>query len=217
MTAPIAEYVADAAALVGRLVGQSAVADRWSEESSCEGMTVGGLAWHLADQAGTVVRLLAEPPRDEEPITVVEHYRRAAWVHSGLDGEFNVGIREGADAKAQAGPEALEAQVRADLAALPGALSGPLTGERSPDTVHIPWQGWSLSSQDFLVTRLMEMVVHADDLAASVDLDTPEFPEPVVTAVLGLLTAVAVDTHGQTAVVRALSRPQRAPASVSAF
>jgi len=32
-----------------------------------------------------------------------------------------------------------------------------------------------------------------------------------------LLTAVAVDRHGQAAVVRALSRPQRAPASVSAF
>jgi hypothetical protein len=34
---------------------------------------------------------------------------------------------------------------------------------------------------------------------------------------LGLLTAVAVERHGQTALVRALSRPQRAPASVSAF
>jgi hypothetical protein len=180
-------------------------------------MTVGGLAFHLADQAGIVVRLLGDPPRDEEPIPVLEHYRRAAWVHTGLDEEFNVGIREGADEKATAGPDALAAQLRADLAALPHALSGPLTGERVPDAVHIPWQGWSLSSQDFLVTRLMEMMVHADDLAASVDLDTPQFPGPVVEAVVALLAAVAVDTHGQTAVVRALSRPQRAPASVSAF
>jgi hypothetical protein len=74
-----------------------------------------------------------------------------------------------------------------------------------------------LSTHDFLVTRLMGMVVHADDLAASVDLPTPAFPDPVVAAVLGLLSAVAVDRHGQAAVVRALSRPQRAPASVSAF
>jgi hypothetical protein len=63
----------------------------------------------------------------------------------------------------------------------------------------------------------METVVHADDLAVSVGLTTPEFPEPVVHAVLGLLSAVAVDRHGQSAVVRALSRPQRAPGSVSAF
>ena len=41
----------------------------------------------------------------------------------------------------------------------------------------IPWQGWSLTAHDFLVTRLMEIVVHSDDLAASVGLPTPEFPD----------------------------------------
>jgi hypothetical protein len=217
VTAPIAEYVTDAAALVAGLVGRPEVADRWDEESACAGMTVGGLACHLADQAGIVVRLLGDPPHEEEPIPVLEHYRRAAWVHSGLDEEFNVGIRDGANESAAAGPEALADRLRSDLATLPTVLSPALTGEREPDTVHIPWQGWSLTSQDFLVTRLMEMAVHADDLAASVDLPTPEFPGPVVEAVVGLLSAVAVDTHGQTAVLRALSRPQRAPASVSAF
>jgi hypothetical protein len=35
--------------------------------------------------------------------------------------------------------------------------------------------------------------------------------------VLDLLTRVAVRRHGQAALVRALSRPQRAPDSVSAF
>jgi hypothetical protein len=63
----------------------------------------------------------------------------------------------------------------------------------------------------------MEMVVHADDLAASIGVDTPEFPEEAVSPVLGLLAGVAVRRHGQAAVVRALSRPQRAPESVSAF
>jgi hypothetical protein len=77
--------------------------------------------------------------------------------------------------------------------------------------VLIPWQGWSL------VTRMMEIVVHSDDLAASVELDTPEFPESVITPVLALLTGLAVRRHGATAVVRALTRPQRAPDSVAAF
>jgi hypothetical protein len=63
----------------------------------------------------------------------------------------------------------------------------------------------------------MEMVVHADDLAASVDLETPTFPDDAVRRVVALLTDVAIDRHGQPAVVRTLSRPQRAPASVSAF
>jgi hypothetical protein len=85
------------------------------------------------------------------------------------------------------------------------------------EPVLIPWQGWALTVHDWLVTREMEIVVHADDLAASVDLPTPEFPDAVLIPVLDLLTRVAIRRHGQAALVRALSRPQRAPASVSAF
>lgn len=217
MNAPLATHVAAAAGLVAELVVRPEVVASWDRESACAGMSVGGLAWHLADQTGHVVRLLGDAPVEDTPIALVEHYRRAAWVRSGLDGEFNVGIREGADEAATAGPDALAARVRRDLAALESALAPTLDEERRPDTVHIPWQGWSLTTRDFLATRLMEMVVHADDLAVSVEIPGPEFPAPVVEAVLGLLAAVAVDTHGQAAVVRALSRPQRAPASVSAF
>jgi hypothetical protein len=64
---------------------------------------------------------------------------------------------------------------------------------------------------------MMELVVHGDDLAASVGLETPIYPEGVVGPVVGLLTGVAMRRHGQTAVPRGLSRPQRAPASISAF
>jgi hypothetical protein len=63
----------------------------------------------------------------------------------------------------------------------------------------------------------MEIVVHSDDLAASVDLPTPEFPEAVLVPVLDLLTLLSLRRHGQDAVVRALSRPQRASGSISAF
>jgi hypothetical protein len=83
--------------------------------------------------------------------------------------------------------------------------------------VLVPWQGWSLTAHDFAVTRLMEMVVHSDDLAASIDVPTPEFPAEAVQRVVDLLAGVAAERHGQAAVLRTLSRPQRAPASVSAF
>jgi hypothetical protein len=63
----------------------------------------------------------------------------------------------------------------------------------------------------------MEMVVHSDDLAASVDIPTPDFDAAVLDPVLRLLTAVSLRRHGQDALVRTLSRPQRAPGSVSAF
>jgi hypothetical protein len=176
-------------------------------------MTVGGLAHHLLNQAGNTARGLQADPGDDAPITIPDHYARAAWVRARPDDEVNVGIREGDNARAQAGPDAVLGDARALIDVLPTLLAQA----REPDLIHIPWQGWSLTTDDFLTTRMMELVVHSDDLASSVGLPTPTFPSEVVEPVLRLLTGVAVRRHGQTAVVRALSRPQRAPASVSAF
>lgn len=217
MSAPIAEYVAETSGTVAALIRRPGVARCWQQESSCEGMTVGALAFHLADQVRHVLNALAEPPREEAPIAVLEHYRRAAWVRSGLDEEPNTSVRDDAEDKSTAGPDELQGRLRADLAALPSALQPAVSGERQPNTVFLPWQGWALTTQDFLVTRLMEMVVHADDLAVSIGEEPPEFSTPVIGAVLGLLAGVAAERHGQAALVRALSRPQRAPSSVSAF
>jgi hypothetical protein len=185
----------------------------WREESACPGMSVGGLAHHLLQQATNTVRLLEMEPVAEPPIALLEHYERAAWVKGGPDDPANVDIREGSDAAATDGPDKVLALAADALGRLPAALEG----HRLPDLVRIPWQGWSLTTEDFLITRAMEIVVHADDLAVSVGLPTPEFPDDVITDVLRLLAGVATRRHGQTAVVRALSRPQRAPESISAF
>ena len=213
MPLSLADVVLDSARTSADLALSDPVRSRWGEESACAGMTVGGLAHHLTGQIGNLVELYAGPPDASAPITVREHYRRAAWANTALDDEDNVGIRIDADEAAEGGPDAHADQVRAALDALPAALAAV----DDHDPVLIPWQGWSLTAHDFAVTRLMETVVHADDLAASVGVDTPEFPEEAVRLVVGLLSGVAVDRHGQAPVVRALSRPQRAPASISAF
>ncbi len=202
-----------ASRIAADLATRPEVAARWSDESACAGMTVGGLAHHLVAQAVNTLRLVTDPSTGDEPISLLEHYRRAAWVTAAPDDEANVRIREGADSEAAGGPDALRALVDATLAGLPAALAAP----RDPDTVHIPWQGWSLSAHDYVVTRLMETVVHADDLAVSVGVPTPEFPDEVMAPVLGLLSALAARRHGQAAVVRALSRAERAPRSIAAF
>ncbi|WGX99668.1 maleylpyruvate isomerase N-terminal domain-containing protein [Nocardioides sp. QY071] len=205
----------DAARIALDLASSTEVKAGWLEESSCAGMSVGGLAHHLVQQAGNTVRLLEMEPVAEPPIPLLEHYARAAWVEAGPDDEVNVTIREGADAAADTGPDDVIAHGTAALERLPDLLRDH--HRRIPDQVRIPWQGWSLSTSDFLVTRAMEIVVHADDLASSVGVETPDFPDDVVADVLALLSAVAVRRHGQVALVRALSRPQRAPGDVSAF
>lgn len=199
------------------LAARPEVRDAWGSESACAGMTVGGLTHHLLRQAGnTVLGLQADPgqtPADTPVIALQEHYARAAWVQAGPDDEANVSIRNSDNEAAGVGPEVVLEVGREWATELPALLASP----RSPDTFFIRWQGWSLTTEDFLTTRMMEMVVHGDDLAASVGVDTPTYPDAVVRPVLDLLTGVAVRRHGQTAVVRGLSRPQRAPGSISAF
>jgi hypothetical protein len=206
--------VVHAAELVRRLVARPEVAAGWTRESSCAGMTVGGLARHLVGQSQYVVSLLGADPahRADAPVrTLLEHYANAAWVREDLDGDSNRFVREKSDEQAAEGHDVAVALQASAVEQLPAVLADP------PATVLIPWQGWRMATDDFAVTRLMEMVVHADDLAASVDVPTPDFGPAVLEPVLGLLTALAVVRHGQDAVVRTLTRPQRAPDSIAAF
>lgn len=209
------QTVIHATDLVEHLAARPEVASAWTDESSCAGMTVGGLTRHLTSQSVNVVALLDRAAgtqgRDAETIPLLEHYARAAWLREDLDGETNQTIRAASDEQATEGPDAALAVLAAARAGLASAL------EQAPETTYIPWQGWRLATDDFLVTRLMETVVHSDDLAASVGLPSPDFGSAVLDPVLRLLSALAVRRHGQDAIIRALSRPQRAPGVISAF
>ena len=81
--------------------------------------------------------------------------------------------------------------VREDLEELPAAMAAAAT--RTPDAVFFPWEGWTLTTRDLLVSRLVELVVHADDLATGLDLPTPQFPDEVALAVVDALAGIAVD------------------------
>ena len=196
-----------------RLASRPEVAESWDVESACAGMTVGGLTHHLLTQAKHVARFLGQPPTTHDPIPLLDHYAGAAWVTADPEDEANTSIRDEGNVAAEAGRDAVLAEVEPLIEQLPDLLRTP----REPDTIFIPWQGWALTTDDFLVTRSMELMVHSDDLAASVGLATPDFPDTIAAHVVDLLGGVAMRRHGQAAVVRALSRPQRAPASVSAF
>ncbi len=74
-----------------------------------------------------------------------------------------------------------------------------------------------LPLDDFLTTRLLEIVVHVDDLAISTAVEPPQLPAQVTQPVIDLLAQLATVRHGPTAVIRTFSRTERAPETVSAF
>jgi hypothetical protein len=67
-----------------------------------------------------------------------------------------------------------------------------------------------------LLTRMLEIVVHTDDLALSLGIRTPEFPAEVFAPVRDLLVRLAAQRHGQSAVISALTRSERSQ-PISAF
>src|SRR5881409_3204196 len=114
------------------LLGHDAVRHRWSEPSALAEMSVGELAAHLGAQAEIVSRTVEAWPSDEEPVTLLEHYERSAWVGRPLDDEANVTIRKLAQEDAAGGPDALIDRANESLRILRSA-------ESLPSAVRMPW------------------------------------------------------------------------------
>ena len=206
-------YIAAAEAAAG-LIGDPLITARWNEPSALAEFAVSGLAAHLARQVIMVPVLLnREIPPDPEVIGVLDHYARVPWVDAALDDEANVSVRRTAEAEAADGPAALVRRTTEVIA----QLTTRLPAEDPQRLVYIPWSGWALTLEDFLTTRLLEIVIHVDDLAVSVGTAAPDMPAEATDTVLVLLTRLSVRRHGTAAVLRALSRKERAPATITAF
>ncbi|MGA9749613.1 MAG: maleylpyruvate isomerase N-terminal domain-containing protein [Nocardioides sp.] len=194
------------------LVGSDLVADAWDRESALPGMTVGGLTRHLVSQPECAVDFLRTPgPADAPLLSLVGHYDLVDWFAVPVDAPENTSIRDDFNRLGSAGHLDSVTALARSLAQLDSALdaAGP--------TTYVPWQNCALPTDDFLVVRAMEVVVHADDLACSVGMPFPDFSPEVLEPVLALLAALSARRHGPDAVLRTLSRRERASGPVSAF
>jgi hypothetical protein len=212
MTA-LADAFLDAAASAADLLAHPAVATDWDKPSALAEFSVRGLAGHLAYQVLNVPDVLTAPAPDAPPLTLEQHYGQVRWRGTDINNETNAGIRASGEARAEVGPVQLVAEVHDATERLRAILSD-VAGDRP---VFLPWAGWSLTADGFLTTRMMEIAVHSDDLAVSVGVPTPELPVRVLHPVYDLLFVLALRRHGHTAVLRALSRSERVPATISAF
>lgn len=146
--------------------------------------TVGTLAGLVAEQILVVPLVLAEPGLPgAEPIPLLEYYEAVRWSDPTPYEVLNL----------RAGPDGdLAGRTGAAIAALRLALPAEPPGR----TVHLPWGPWTLSLDDFLVSRMMELTVPADDLAFSLGLPSPRLPASGLDTVLRLLIRHAVRRPG---------------------
>jgi hypothetical protein len=193
-----------AAETAAHLLAEGAVADRWQKESVLPGMSVGGLAGHLARSVLQVEWFLDGQVDGAEPVTPVHYYARLKGT-SAPDSELNVGVRARSEETATAGPTAVAEQARAAWRRLSERLTGE-PADRRVAILHRP--GEEMHLDGYLRTRCVELAVHCEDLALSVHARTP-VPEAALAIAIDVLVAAARERHGDQAVLHALTRRER--------
>ena len=100
-----------------------------------------------------------------------------------------------------------------ELAALGGRLR-PLVDAAAPDRLVpvVQVRGGAARLDDYLVTRVVELVVHTDDVACSVGSPVPDIPADALSVVTSAFVELAVARSGSRAVLRSFARRERAHA-----
>jgi hypothetical protein len=202
------ELLVDSCGRVLPLLRSSDLHDHWSRPSALEEWSNCGLAGHLARSAFNLERSLDTRPSGHDRRDALTYYSTA----EPPDSPIGRRIRELGDREAMAGPVELADRFAHSIA---GLRDRALVLE--PATT-VEMFGRTLTIDDCATACLLELIVHADDLAVSINVPPPEFDARAVDLVVLTLARIARRRHGDTAVIRALSRSERAPAQgISAF
>jgi hypothetical protein len=163
---------------------------------------VPGLAGHLLRGLTTVETYLDSPPPAEDPISAAEYFARL--LSSDINAPGNRAIRARGSEMAASGPRSVADAARASYEQLSARLPGENHGR------HLKVAGdLVITMAEYLRTRVVELVVHGDDLAASVGLAFGPVPAEVSGVAIGTLVEVARVRHGDLPVLRALARRER--------
>lgn len=152
---------------------------RWDQESVLGGMIVGVLPSHLARSILQVGRFLdGELTGLQSPVSATTYYTRLTDTSSRFSA-LNTGIEERSADTAARGPAAA-ADTGAALKDLEERL-GTEPADRRVAVAHRP--GEELHLDEFLRTRLVELAVHTDGLALSVDVECAAPPRAIAAAI----------------------------------
>jgi uncharacterized protein (TIGR03083 family) len=210
MTVDVRQEFLATGAVARQLLAEPRVAARWNEPSALAEFSVAGLSGHLSRAVLAVVDYLdaSPPPAGAEPVTPAAYFA-GVLTDNDLSSPLHAAIRQRGLAAATGGPADLLERLDMGLAGLHDRLR-----DEPADRLVSVFGGFVLTLDDYLVTRLVELTVHIDDLAVSIGVPTPPFPEQAVALTVGALVDTARRRHGDVALLRALARRERDPGGV---
>ena len=200
----------DTTAVSRALLRSPEVQAKWVEPSALERWSLKGLAGHLVRAATSVEYYLDQDPDPEgPPLSASEYYATVVGDTADIDSDLNRAIRERGDKMAAEGYTGLMERFDSCADRLRARLE-----EEPPDRKVRVLQDLVLMLDDYLVTRLIELTVHIDDVAVSAGLPTPEMPPAALDLAFRCLIDVARHRNGDLAVLRGLTRRERADVDV---
>lgn len=203
MTSSVREAFLAAGRVAADLISLPEVERAWDGPSALPELTVRGLAGHLLRATGSVEAYLDRPEPDAEPVSAAEYYVQAVDepdIHS----ELHRAIRQRGEDEAAGGYNSVRTRANELLERLTERLATEPRERKVRAHKDIV-----LRIDDYLVTRLIELTVHVDDLAVSVDVPPPDLPAEATGLAIEALVEVARLKHGDPAVLRALTRRER--------
>ena len=211
----VARSFREAAEAFGEIVARPQVGKAWDQPSALEGLSVGDIVGHVNAAIGWLGPLLDAPPQPD--LRPTPHRDLLEFVHGLRIGPGGSGRSPIHDLVAEqcrrASRHGWESN-RDKFFGLAERLTAQLRGESASRLLDLrPTVAVVVRLRDYLPTRVLELVVHGDDLATSVGIDAP-LPESAATVTIDVMLGVARAVHGDLAVLRALCRRERADTAV---
>ena len=188
------------------LTASPEIRQRWTEPSVLEGYRVGGLAAHLGRALLTVDVYLAgdRPDLSEDVVDARTYFANALADHDPTGSTFHTEVRRRGESAAEAGQVALVEELRA-------AQRGLGDVEFDPTSRISVLAGTAIPLSEYLKTRLVELAIHATDLADSVEMATPLIDSQTWAVVVRTIADTALSRGDSCSVALGLARSDRYP------
>ena len=190
------------------ILGRGEVREAWARPSVLTDYSVGGLAAHAVHGVVWLEQLLKDTePVGLRPLSVFEFFGLNRVEKEGAD-PMAASLRSAAEAFALTGADAVSAACTASRSELLRLLCGASSDQAVPV---LRVAGGQVALRDYLRTRVLEVVVHGDDVVCSVPgLTTPDPPLRAMEVSLGVCLELARARVGDLGTLRGFTRSERA-------